>query len=94
MKIQLKTRENKVLYELEKSELFPSYRSVLVEAISVGIDLTGLRAVNEEINNVDWKGASSSSFSFENCSMKKNKFIFRHSPGCGWPREKKQITGV
>lgn len=75
MKIQLKTRENKVLYELEKSELFPSYRSVLVEAISVGIDLTGLRAVNEEINNVDWKGASSSSFSFENCSMKKNKFI-------------------
>ena len=75
MKIQLKTREEKVLYEWEKSKVFPNYRAVLVEAISLGIDLTGLRAVNEEINNVDWKGARSNSFSFENCSMKKNKFI-------------------
>jgi uncharacterized protein YjbI with pentapeptide repeats len=75
MKIQLKTREGKVLYKLEKSELFPSYRAVLVEAISLGTDLTGLYVVNEEINNVDWKGACSSSFSFKKCSMRRNKFI-------------------
>ena len=75
MKIQLKTREEKVLYELEKSELFPNYRSVLVEAIALGIDLTDLYVVNEEINNVDWKGVLSNSLNFEKCSMKNNEFI-------------------
>lgn len=75
MKIQLRTREGNVLYEQEKSELFPNYRSVLVEAIGLGIDLTDLYVKGEEINDVVWKGVNLSSVFFEECSMKKNEFI-------------------
>lgn len=44
MKIQLLTQEKKVLYELEQSDLFPDYRSVLQEVITLKIDLTYLSA--------------------------------------------------
>ncbi|MCW0483319.1 pentapeptide repeat-containing protein [Gaoshiqia sediminis] len=74
MKIQLLNDKNKVLYELEQSELFPDYRSVLREAIALNLDLTGLRVESESLDEVTWNGASLTGVSFLNCSMKKNEF--------------------
>ncbi len=73
--IQLITDDNKIIYELEKSELFPDYRSVLKEAIALNINLKGLVVKSELIDNVVWRGIDMSLVSFEDCSMKRNEFI-------------------
>ena len=73
--IQLITSDNKIIYELEKSELFPDYRSVLMEAISYHIDLAGLLVESENIDDIVWKGINMSSITIRNCSMKRNEFI-------------------
>lgn len=75
MQIQLLTDKKKVLYELEQSELFPDYRSVLCEAIALNIDLTDLCVELETINEVIWKGINLKGIFFKNCSMRKNEFI-------------------
>ncbi|MCF8359263.1 MAG: pentapeptide repeat-containing protein [Prolixibacteraceae bacterium] len=75
MKIQLFTQEKKVLYELEQSELFPDYRSVLSEAIALKIDLTGLVVDSEQLDGMTWLGTEVNSVFFRNCSLKKNEFI-------------------
>lgn len=73
--IQLITGDNKIIYELEKSELFPDYRSVLVEAIVLNLNLKGLLVASKQIDNVVWKGVDMSGIRFENCSMKRNEFV-------------------
>lgn len=73
--IQLITSDNKIIYELEKSELFPDYRSVLMEAISYHIDLAGLLVESENIDNIVWEGINMCNITFRNCSMKRNEFV-------------------
>ena len=73
--IQLITSDNKIIYELEKSELSPDYRSVLMEAISYHIDLAGLLVESENIDNIVWEGINMCNITFRNCSMKRNEFI-------------------
>lgn len=75
MKIQLLTKEKKVLYELEQSDLFPDYRSVLREAIALKIDLTGLVVDSEQLDGITWLGTDINSVFFRNCSLKNNEFI-------------------
>lgn len=75
MKIQLLTQQKRVLYELEKSELFPDYRSVLREAIAYNIDLTGLFIESECIDDVTWKGINMDGIIIKNCSMRRAKLI-------------------
>lgn len=75
MKIQLKNTDAEVLYELEESEQFPDYRSVLCEAIALKIDLTSLRVEDEQIDGLIWKEINVSSLFFANCSMKNSEFI-------------------
>lgn len=75
MQIQLLTDKKQILYELEQSELFPDFRSVLREAIALNIDLTNLSIESEMIDEVIWKGNDLKGISFKNCSMKKNEFI-------------------
>ncbi|GGF72955.1 pentapeptide repeat-containing protein [Wenyingzhuangia marina] len=73
-KIQIKTKNQTVLYELESSEMFPDYSSVLKEAITFNINLKGLCVVAENIDGVIWKETDLSNVSFYNCSMKNNVF--------------------
>lgn len=75
MKIQLLTQQKKVLYELEKSELFPDYRSVLREAIAYNVDLTGLSIDSECIDDVVWRGTNMKGISIKNSSMRGAKLI-------------------
>lgn len=75
MQIQLLTDKKQILYELEQSELFPDFRSVLREAIALNIDLTNLSIESEMIDEVIWKGNDLKGVFFNNCSMKKNEFI-------------------
>lgn len=75
MMIKLISIDNKVLYELEKSELFPDYRSVLKEAIALQIDLTRLLVESECIDDIIWSEINMDGIIFKNCSMKRNKFI-------------------
>lgn len=75
MKIQLLTQQNKVLYEIEKSELFPDYRSVLKEAIAYNVDLKGLFIESECINDVVWKGINMDGITIMNSSMRRTKLI-------------------
>ncbi|TNJ41357.1 pentapeptide repeat-containing protein [Tamlana fucoidanivorans] len=72
--IQLVSKEGKIIYKLPTSEMFPNYRSVLVEAIAIGVDLSKLHVVGEDINNVNWERASFNELSFENCKMVNNAF--------------------
>lgn len=73
--IQLLTIDNEIIYEIEKSELFQDYRSVLIEAIAYNIDLSNLYVNSECIDNVVWAGVNLKNAKFTNCSMKNNKFI-------------------
>lgn len=75
MKIQLLTQQNKVLYEIEKSELFPDYRSVLIEAIAYNIDLRGLFIESECIDGIVWKGVNMNGVTIKNASMRRAKLI-------------------
>jgi hypothetical protein len=73
--IQLLTRENDIIYEVAKSELFQDYRSVLREAIAYQIDLSNLFVDSECIDDVAWYGVNLTNATFINCSMKKNTFL-------------------
>jgi len=75
MEIQLKTSKGKILYAVEKCELFPNYRSVLQVAIAYGIDLTGLDVENENLDGLIFRWVNLNSVSFHNCSMNKIEFI-------------------
>lgn len=75
MKIQLLTQQKKILYELEKSELFPDYRSVLKEAIAYNVDLKGLFIESECIDDVIWKGINMDGITIINSSMRGAKLI-------------------
>lgn len=73
--IQLLTRDNKIIYEVEKSELLQDYRSVLIEAIAYNVDLSNLYVDSECIDDVVWNGVNLKNASFINCSMKNNAII-------------------
>ncbi len=73
--IQLLTRDKNVLYELEQSEIFPDYRSVLGEAIALNVDLTGLYVESERLDEIMWRGNDLKWVTFSNCSLKRNEFI-------------------
>ena len=75
MKIQLLTQQKKVLYELEKSEMFPNYRSVLIEAIAYSVNLAGLHIESECIDDIVWRGTNMKGISIKNCSMRGAKLI-------------------
>lgn len=75
MKIQLLNHQKKVLYELEKSELFPDYCSVLKEAIAYNVDLTGLLIESEYIDGVVWRGVNMKGITIKNCSMRGAKLL-------------------
>lgn len=72
--IQLLTKDKIILYELQKSEMFPDYCSVLKEAIAYDVSLDGLRVDSENIDGLVWRGINLESVSFHNCSMKRNTF--------------------
>lgn len=72
--IQLLRDNGDLIYELEKSELFPDYPSVLKEAIALSIDLTGLLVISENLDNVIWKNQNLQSLHFKKCSLKKSVF--------------------
>lgn len=73
--IQLLTKDKTVLYELQKSEMFPDYCSVLLEAIAHKINISGLYVDSEKIDGVVWRGVNLDFVSFFNCSMIKNSFF-------------------
>jgi uncharacterized protein YjbI with pentapeptide repeats len=73
--IEIKSYDNRILYSLEKSEMFPDYRSVLQEALAIGIDLTGLFVKNEIIDNLQFNRFKINNVRFENCSMVNVQFI-------------------
>ena len=75
MIIEIKSHDNRVLYSLEKSEMFPDYRSVLQEALAFGIDLTGLFVKDENIDNLEFMRFKINNVRFENCSMVNVQFI-------------------
>lgn len=75
MNIQLVDHHGHVLYELEQSELFPDFRSVLREAIAYKINLKDLNIESENIDGVMWRGVNLDSISMKDCSMKKSEFI-------------------
>ncbi len=73
--IQLLTRDNQIIYEVEKSDLFNDYCSVLKEAIALKVDLSNLYVNSECIDDVIWNGLNLKCASFINCSMQNNTFI-------------------
>jgi len=75
MIFEIKSLDNRILYSLEKSEMFPDYRSVLQEALAFGIDLTGLLVKDENIDNLQFNRFKINDVRFENCSMVNVQFI-------------------
>jgi uncharacterized protein YjbI with pentapeptide repeats len=75
MKIQLKTKADRVIYELEKSDMFPDYKSVLREAISYDIDLNNLYVKSENLEGLAFSNIKSKFLSFEDCFLKRIEFI-------------------
>ena len=75
MKIQLKTKNGRVIYELEKSDMFPDYKSVLREAISFSIDLEDLYVKSENLEGLVFSNTKSKSLNFEDCFLKGIEFI-------------------
>ncbi len=72
--IQLLSKEQQIIFEIEQSEMFPDYTSVLKEAIAKNIDLRGLLVESKNIDHVSWKEVDLSSVYFKDCSMKRNEF--------------------
>lgn len=75
MMIKLLNRDNEVIYEVEKSELFQDYRSVLKDALACGVDLSNLFIDSECIDEVVWNGVNFNNVGFKNCSMRKNTMV-------------------
>lgn len=63
-----------MIFELEKSDMFPDFCSVLNEAIVNKINLNELHIDSENIDNFQWQSFDLSLIYFSNCSMKKNVF--------------------
>ncbi len=74
MIIQLVTIDDKVLYELPKSEMFPDYVSVLREAIKLQVNLDQLLVESRIINNVVWHSFNIGTIHFRNSIITNNLF--------------------
>ncbi len=72
--IQIKTFKNNVLYELEQSELFPDFSSVLKDAIVNQIDLQNLYIESENLDHIVWNTINIKNLKFKNCSMVGGQF--------------------
>lgn len=72
--IQIKDKENRVIYQQRKCELFPDYKSVLREAIAYGIRLDNLFIVSQNLDGLSFDQCVSTKMSFKNCSMQGVKF--------------------
>ncbi|MDT7830443.1 pentapeptide repeat-containing protein [Pricia sp. S334] len=72
--IQLHDAEGRILYELEKSPLFPDYRAVLNDALATGVRLDGLQVISQNLDGLLWKGIMASNLSFTDCSLRKSRF--------------------
>ncbi|MCC4214410.1 pentapeptide repeat-containing protein [Leeuwenhoekiella parthenopeia] len=71
---QLKSREGVILHQQPQGLLFPDYRSVLEDALTKNIDLTGLSLKDEDLSNLKWIGVRATELYFKNCSLTNNRF--------------------
>lgn len=73
--MQIIDTKGNILYSIEQSELFPDYRSVLLDAIANGIDLTNLSVENQNLQKIYFQGVNLCNASFKNCDMRGVEFI-------------------
>jgi len=72
---QLRDSAGNILYSIEKSDLFPNYRSVLTEALIRGINLDGLFVENENLDRIIFQQTALNGLTLKNCSIERAEFI-------------------
>ncbi len=73
--MQITDSKGNVLYCIEQSELFPDFRSVLLDAIAHGIDLSNLYVENQDLQKMYFQGVNLCDAEFKNCNMRGAEFI-------------------
>ena len=73
--IQIKSADNKILFQWEKSELFPDFRSVLKETMAYQNDFKELYIDSENLDTFTWNDINLNYIQFKNLKIIFSKYL-------------------